>query len=117
MRSLWITATIVTAALAVNGCKHRKEEPVPGPRAGATSAPPSATATGSAPTTGPTAAAGQATASPPTAAGSPAAAPGRESRAGSREHGSGASGISWFQGTVEEAFSKTGAKGRVSFRF
>jgi hypothetical protein len=119
MRSLWITATIVTAAIAVNGCKHRKEEPLPGPRSGATSAAGPTVEAGPATTAaGPDSATGQATpTSPPTAAGTPAAAPGPESRSGGREHHGGASGISWFQGTVEEAFSKTGAKGKVGFRF
>jgi hypothetical protein len=89
MRSLWTGVAILTAAIAINGCKHRKEEPLPGPRAATAAQAPGAAATGPA------------------------------SRA-SREHPTGASGISWFQGTIEEAFSKAGTKGRVgkvSFRY
>jgi hypothetical protein len=80
MRSTGIAATLLLVTLAVAGCKHRKEEPIPGPRAGQPA--------------------------------SEAAYPSRRSN-GSSSRGApdrprprhGASGISWFQGGFEEAFS------------
>ncbi|MDB6092038.1 MAG: hypothetical protein JWN85_4822 [Gammaproteobacteria bacterium] len=89
MKSIWITAAALTAAIAINGCKHRHDEPVPGPKS------PAATSR----------------------------APGTESRPDvsgeakssvSRRQG-GASGISWFQGNVEEAFSTNCAKCTAMF--
>jgi hypothetical protein len=75
MRSLFITAAVVTAALALCGCPYHKQQPVPGPQSSATSA---------------------------KAAG---AALHREV-----QHGASAahavSEISWFQGTLEEAFAR-----------
>jgi hypothetical protein len=82
MRSIGIAATLLFVTLAVAGCKHRKEEPIPGPRAGepASEAPhPS---------------------HPPDRSSNPATS--APDGAGSRH---GASGISWFQGGFEEAFS------------
>ena len=61
MKSLFMTAAVVTAAIALGGCRGKRPQPVPGPQ----SAPVHSAATGS--------------------------------------HG--VSEISWFQGTLEEAFS------------
>jgi hypothetical protein len=33
VKSIWMLATVLTATMAFAGCKYRKEEPVPGPRA------------------------------------------------------------------------------------
>jgi hypothetical protein len=76
MRSLFISAAVVTAALALCGCPyHKQQQPVPGPQSPATSA---------------------------KAAG---AALHREVQHGpSSAHA--VSEISWFQGTLEEAFAR-----------
>ncbi|TLY59919.1 MAG: hypothetical protein E6K52_11110 [Gammaproteobacteria bacterium] len=87
MRSLWVTAAVLAAALAVDGCKQKKREPVPGPQA-----------------------------RPGTTAQARARAAGDDSDPHRTRHG-GASGISWFQGTVEEAFSSTCAESRSMFRY
>jgi hypothetical protein len=82
MKPIWIAAAVLTATLALTGCKHRKEEPIPGPKAAwstiAQTPSPSASAKASR-TLG---------------------------RHETRDH-RGASGIAWFQGTLEEAFSPT----------
>jgi hypothetical protein len=83
-RSILIAATALTVAIAMNGCKHRQNEPVPGPKS-------------------------PAAASQAPVAESPGAAAGEAKSSASRGRG-GASGISWFQGTVEEAFSRNCAK-------
>lgn len=75
MRSLFITAAVVTAALALCGCPYHKQQPLPGPQSSATSA---------------------------RAAG---AAPHREVQHGATGAHA-ASEISWFQGTLEEAFAR-----------
>ena len=86
MKSLGIATAILAATIALAGCKNRKEEPIPGPKAAQ-----------------PTAESIQA----PTAAPFPAQdGAGRPS--GSRRHG--ASGISWFQGSLDEAFSTSCGK-------
>jgi hypothetical protein len=73
MKSLFITAAVVTAAIALGGCRGRRPQPVPGPQS----------AQGTA-----------ATAS------------------------RGVSEISWFQGTLEEAFSRRPCHERPSlFRY
>jgi hypothetical protein len=93
MKSLHIAAAVLTATIAITGCKNRKEEPVPAPNAA-----------------WPTAAA-QAAPS--------ANAPGKASSATGRHDANdrhGASGISWFQGTIEEAFSTTCRKCASMFR-
>lgn len=86
MKSLGIATAILVATLALAGCKNRKEEPIPGPKA---ARPPAESV------------------QLPSAAPSPdrasAAHPG-----GSRRHG--ASGISWFQGSLDEAFSTSCGK-------
>ena len=70
MKSLFITAAVVTAAIALGGCRGKRPQPVPGPQSA------------------------QATAS----------------------HG--VSEISWFQGTLEEAFSRRTCHERQSlFRY
>ena len=82
MKSIWIAAVVAAATIALTSCKNRRQEPLPGPRAGqpaATAQAPSATA--------------------------PEDASSRAQPDTARHHG--ASGISWFQGTVEEAFSTT----------
>ncbi len=78
MKSLWLTAAVVTALLAVAGCRERKSEPVPGPQ--------------SAPARNTTLA---------RAAHAAAASPHGAVRPDVSE-------ISWFQGTLEEAFSHRG---------
>jgi hypothetical protein len=88
MRMLWITAAVLTAIIVLDGCKDRREQPVPGPKS-----PIAATET-------------PAMESPP--------ASGEAKGSASRRRG-GASGISWFQGTVEEAFSTNCAKCTAMF--
>ena len=74
MRSLFITAAVVTAAIALCGCPYHRQQPVPGPQSSAT---------------------------PGSALG---AALHRElPHRGTSAHA--ASEISWFQGTLEEAFA------------
>jgi len=91
MKSLGIATAILAATIALAGCKNRKEEPIPGPKA----------------------------ARPPAeSVHSPSATPssGQDGTAhpgGSRRHG--ASGISWFQGTLDEAFSTTCGKCTAMF--
>jgi len=92
MKSLGIATAILAATIALAGCKNRKEEPIPGPKAA------QPTATGS--VQPPSAAPGQGGAAQP--------GPG-----GSRRHG--ASGISWFQGTLDEAFSNSCGKCTTMF--
>jgi hypothetical protein len=81
MKSIYVATAVLAATIALTSCKNRRQEPLPGPRAGqpaAAAQAPSATA--------------------------PAEASSRP-RPDPAHHG--ASGISWFQGTVEEAFSTT----------
>ena len=91
MKSLGITTAILAATIALAGCKNRKEEPIPGPKA----ARPAAEST-------------QPPVAIPSSGQDGAAHPG-----GSRRHG--ASGISWFQGTLDEAFSTTCGKCTAMF--
>lgn len=91
MNSLGITTAILAVTIALAGCKNRKEEPIPGPKA----APPAAESV-------------QSPAAIPSPGQDGAAHPG-----GSRRHG--ASGISWFQGTLDEAFSTTCGKCTAMF--
>jgi hypothetical protein len=82
MRRLGIATVMLATTIALSGCKNRLQEPMPGPRA----------------------------ARPPAEAiQAPAASPGETPPAPAAQpnggHRHGASGISWFQGTVEEAFS------------
>ena len=88
MKSIWIaTAALAATTLALTGCKNRKEEPVPPPKAWAANPAPS----------------------PPVRVKTGPAAPSRhDTGAASAHHG--ANGISWFQGTIEEAFSTSCAK-------
>lgn len=88
MKSIWIaTAAVAATTLALTGCKNRKVEPVPPPKAtwAATPAP-------STPIRVKT-----------------ANAPARHDASAAGAH-HGASGISWFQGTIEEAFSTSCTK-------
>ena len=91
MKPIWIAAAVLTATLALTGCKNRKEEPVPGPKSEWSAA-----------------------------AQTPLAnAPSKASRATGRHEPRdhhGASGIAWFQGTLEEAFSPTCHKCASLFR-
>lgn len=93
MKSIGIATAILAATIALAGCKNRKEEPIPGPKAAQPAAeamrPPAAIPP----------------APSPDAAGHPGG--------GSRRHGS--SGISWFQGAVDEAFSTTCGKCTAMF--
>jgi hypothetical protein len=102
MRSIGIAATMLAVTLAVAGCKNRKEEPIPGPRAAAPHAGWPRTVI---PHPSPRASAPAADISRPRSTNGPDApsAPGTASPDGPRRHG--ASGISWFQGGFEEAFS------------
>jgi len=86
MKSLGIATAILAASIALAGCKNRKEEPIPGPKA---AQPPASSVQSPSPT--------------PAA---PAASPESAGDRGGRRHG--APGISFFQGTVEEAFSTCG---------
>ena len=92
MKPIWIATAVLTATLALTGCKNRKEEPIPGPNAG----PPTASAPAPSP-------------APPS---NTSATPGGHD-AGDHH---GASGIYWFQGTLEEAFSTTCHKCASMFR-
>ena len=76
MRSLLITAAVVTAAIALGGCPyHHPQQPVPGPQSSVSFAP-----------------------------GRGAAAP-RDTEGGSRRDPT-PDAISGFQGTLDEAFSR-----------
>jgi hypothetical protein len=86
MKSIGIVAAILATTIALAGCKNRKEEPIPGPKA-----------------SHPAAESVQAPSAPSPSSRSPDRSAGRGGDA--PRHG--ASGISWFQGTVEEAFSTT----------
>jgi hypothetical protein len=90
MKPIWIAAIALTVALAVSGCKNRKEEPVPAPNAAAW--PTKATLRLPALST---------RANAPEHLQDTSAADGDNGD----PHGHGASGISWFQGSFEEAFS------------
>jgi predicted small lipoprotein YifL len=76
MKSLFMTAAVVTAAIALGGCPGKRPKPVPGPQsAPAQSAPTSSNERDD------------------------------DSQRAAATRGHGASEISWFQGTLEEAFS------------
>jgi hypothetical protein len=90
MRALLSTVAVLATALGLSGCHDRQQQqPLPGPK--------SATASGRLPTAAPSAA--------PAASGSP------------RERDS-PDEINWFQGTLEEAFSRRPAtEDRPRFRY
>jgi hypothetical protein len=76
-RSRWFTAAVLAAAaILIAGCKERKRDPVPPPQ------------------------------SQPAASDRVPGQDGDPHTAHSGRHVMGASGISWFQGTIEEAFSR-----------
>jgi hypothetical protein len=81
MKSLGIATAILAATIALAGCKNRKEEPIPGPKA---AQPPAGSV--QSPSTTPS--------------------PDPSTDPGGRRHGT--PGISFFQGTIEEAFSTCG---------
>ena len=89
MKSLLNTAAVVTAAIALGGCPNKRRQPVPGPQS-------------------------------PAAHSMPTSSRERDDP-GRRDAGAGghrASEISWFQGTLEEAFSRTSChEPRVLFRY
>jgi hypothetical protein len=93
MKSIGIATAILAAAITLAGCKNRKEEPIPGPKAPQTAIE-----------------SVQAPAATPPSAPSPdvTAHPG-----GARRHG--ASGISWFQGAVDDGFSTACGKCTAMF--
>jgi hypothetical protein len=93
MKPIWIAAAVLAGTLAIVGCKNRKEEPVPAPNATWTAV---------------------AVESPAADASHKAMESAARHELGVR-HG-GASGISWFQGTLEEAFSTTCHKCAAMFR-
>jgi hypothetical protein len=82
VRSLFIMAAVAIAVILVSGCPDKKPEPVPGPQSALTER---ATADGT---------------------GSRANTTNRDCPARGRH----VSGISWFQGTLEEAFSPRSSK-------
>jgi hypothetical protein len=92
MKPLWIAVAVLTATLALTGCKNRKEEPVPGPKSEWSAA-----------------------AQTPLANASSRPSSRATGRHEPRDH-HGASGIAWFQGTLEEAFSPTCHKCASLFR-
>lgn len=81
MKSLGIATAILAATIALAGCKNRREEPIPGPKA---AQPPAGSV--QSPSTIPS--------------------PDPSTDPSGRRHGT--PGISFFQGTVEEAFSTCG---------
>jgi hypothetical protein len=88
MRPIWIATAVFAATIALTSCKNRKQEPVPGPQSGQ-----------------PPAAAAQAPPGSANPADTQASDEGMHPDGAKRSHG--ASGIYWFQGTIEEAFSTT----------
>jgi len=90
MKPIWIAAIALTVALTVSGCKNRKEEPVPAPNAALW----------------PTKAIVRLPALPGWSK-APEHLPDTPTMSGDNAspNGHGASGISWFQGSFEEAFS------------
>jgi hypothetical protein len=92
MKPIWIAAAVLTATIALAGCKNRDEKPIPAPNAGWATA---TTQTAAAPV--------------------PVAKPSAKDRHDAGDH-HGASGISWFQGTIEEAFSTTCRRCASMFR-
>jgi hypothetical protein len=85
MRSLWLTAALAVA-LMLDGCRGKRQpEPVPGPQAALMQ---------------------RATAD--------AVVRDNITAPDCPSHPRGASEISWFQGTLEEAFSRRSSKGRSS---
>ena len=92
MKPIWIAAAVLAGTLAFVGCKNRREEPVPAPKATWTAAVES-----------------------PTADASHRAMESTTRHEVGVRHG-GASGISWFQGTLEEAFSTSCHKCAAMFR-
>jgi hypothetical protein len=92
MKPIWIAAAVLAGTIAFVGCKNRKEEPVPPPNAAWTAV-----------------------------AESPAANTSHKGLESTSRHDAGvrhggANGISWFQGTLEEAFSTTCHKCAAMFR-
>ena len=83
MKSLRFATALLAATIALAGCKNRKEEPIPGPKAAR-------------PTAG----------SVHSPSANPSPSPNSATDPGGRRHGT--PGISFFQGTVEEAFSTCG---------
>jgi hypothetical protein len=89
MRSLLMTAAVVTAAIALGGCPHKRPQPVPGPQSAAAHS--VTTSTNERDDVG---------------------------RRSASTRGHRASEISWFQGTLEEAFSRTSChERRALFRY
>jgi len=77
MKSLFMTAAVVTAAIVLGGCPGKRQKPVPGPQsAPAQSAPTSSNERH------------------------------HDTQRTAASGGHGVSEISWFQGTLEEAFSR-----------
>jgi hypothetical protein len=86
---LLLTAAVVTAAIALGGCRGKRPQPVPGPQSAAAH-------------------------SAPTSSSERADDSQRTAAAGSHD----VSEISWFQGTLEEAFSRRTCHERQSlFRY
>jgi hypothetical protein len=92
MKPIRIAAAVLTATIALAGCKNRDEKPIPAPNA--------SWATATSQTTAPPA---------------PGATPSTKGRRDIGDH-RGANGISWFQGTIEEAFSTTCRRCASMFR-
>lgn len=88
MRSLLMTAAVVTAAIALGGCpRKRPQQPVPGPQSAPAQSAPTSNERDD------------------------------DSRRTAGTRGHRASEISWFQGTLEEAFSRTTCERQAVFRY
>ena len=87
MRSLLMTAAVVTAAIGLGGCPHKRPQPVPGPQSEPAQSAPTSNERDD------------------------------KSRRTAGARGHRASEISWFQGTIEEAFSRTTSERRALFRY
>jgi len=100
MKAPWVVVLICATAVAVQACKAKKREPVPGPQVGSAVVVPREGSLGTNPHRAPS-----------------ARTTVRSARSTEVGHTHGAGGIAWFQGTVEEAFSVTvghSAEGRSS---
>ncbi|HEY6483896.1 MAG TPA: hypothetical protein VIY54_10255 [Steroidobacteraceae bacterium] len=93
MKTLWVLALVCIACVAAQGCKWKKREPVPGPQVSIGRS--LGTQAGS------NAAASRGSTVPHTMR----ATSGAVRQRASSPH-AGAGGIAWFQGSVEEAFSR-----------
>ena len=87
MRSLLMTAAVITAAIALGGCPKKRPQPVPGPQSAPAQSAPTSNERDD------------------------------DSRRTAGIRGHRASEISWFQGTFEEAFSQTTCDRQALYRY